>query len=470
MSEQRHVLLRWLVSPLLRLYFGVHARGLDHLQGLEQCLFAANHNSHLDALLLLATLPPRLRRRTRPVAAADYFGRTPRLRRLMDRCLSPVWVERGTAPRETLEAMERSLEAGESLIVFPEGSRGEPGELGAFKSGVGRLMERHPQVPLVPVFLVGTERALPRRAVLPLPIWTRVVIGPPQRLEGRARDITEAVQASVEDLGRIEATRRQRRRLRRRSTFTVAVLGIDGSGKSTLARLLAKDLSRDDETCLVGDALRRFRAGEEEPFRPLLADVVRRRLGRHAKLARSLAGYKIPKLGELLLRDRLLRACRRWYDPAFATLDGSPLLNMTAWSVLYRDEGFGPEFCGRVLRVLTGRERLRRGDPLLARYPELRWLGRSGLTPLHLPDAVVLLDVPADEAVRRITARGGERQVHETTEKLERLAEAYRTVCSAAAESLHVPLLRLGGDVGPEEACIQAGVFVRSAREADDAA
>lgn len=102
----------------------------------------------------------------------------------------------------------------------------------------------------------------------------------------------------------------------------------------------------------------------------------------------------------------------------------------------------------------------------MARFPGLRWLGRTRLTRLHLPDALVLLDLPAGQALERIAARGGDRQVHGTVEKPGRLGEAYRVVCGATAEGLGVAVLRLEGAAGPEQGCSRAGAFVRDAREA----
>jgi len=141
-------------------------------------------------------------------------------------------------------------------------------------------------------------------------------------------------------------------------------------------------------------------------------------------------------------------------------MDGSPLLNMTAWSILYHEKDFDHESCGRVLGVLSGREHVRAREALARRFPELRWLQRLGLNRLELPEAAVFIDLPVDDAIGRITTRGEERQQHETAEKLDKLRRAYDTVCSVAASRFGLPVLRLDGGLSPDELATAARDFV----------
>jgi hypothetical protein len=360
--------------------------------------------------------------------------------------------------------MAGALDAGDNLILFPEGTRGAPGELAPFHTGIGRLLETHPDLPVIPAHILGPERALPRGASLPLPVWNRVVLGPAMGLIGTPRDVTDTLRSSVEELARVERSRRQQRVLRRRDSFTVAVLGIDGSGKSTLARNLALELSARGTAALIGDRLRLLDQGAERDIQPLPAETLRRRLSRQAKGAKSLAAYKIPKLAELILRDLLQVQSRRWYDPSWVVMDGAPLLNMTAWSILYKEEGFDPEFCGRALGVLSGTERLKGSDIMARRFPELRWLQRLGMNHLSLPDAAIFIDVDAAEAVSRIQSRGESRQVHETGDKLARLREAYIAVCEVAEGRFDLPVLRVDGMRPRDELASVAAEFVKLTR------
>jgi 1-acyl-sn-glycerol-3-phosphate acyltransferase len=456
-----HVLL---LRPFLRLLFGVHVKGAGQLDHLDQFVIVANHNSHLDTLLLMSVLPRRHLPNTRPVAAADHFGKSRALSHWMDRLLAPVWVDRVNAPGEAVHDMSQALEAGNSLILFPEGTRGEPGEMAPFHTGIGRLLETNPDVPVIPAHILGPERALPRGTSMPLPVWNRVLLGPAMRLFGTPRNVTETLRSTIEELARAEQSRRQQRILRRRDSFTVAALGIDGSGKSTLARNLAVELSASHSSALIGDELRLIDHGADRDIQPLPAETLRRRLSRQAKGARSLAAYKIPKLAELILRDVLQGESRRWYDPSWVIMDGSPLLNMTAWSILYKEQGFDPEFCGRALGVLSGRERVKGSDLIARRFPELHWLQRLGLNHLSMPDAAIFIDVDAAEAVSRIEARGDTRQVHETADKLARLRDAYIAVCEVAAERFDLPVLRLDGTRPREELASAAAEFARATR------
>jgi len=439
------LLLHLLVlRPVLHLVFGLNVRGRRNLPARGPCILAANHNSHLDILVIFAALPARLIINAHAVAACDYFARHRLLFAIINFLFRPVWVDRRTGGRDTLARMSGFLEANESIIIFPEGTRGESGQLGAFHRGVGKLAVDHPDVPLLPVFLRGTERALPRKSSLPLPIWQHVSIGPPRRLVGDSKVVTLALRESIQALERSDTATRHIRRPERPRALVIAVLGIDGSGKSTLSRQLAIDLSREGRTCLIGDRLELFSDGSPSAAQPLLKEKLRRWVSAQAKDAKSLARYKIPKLAELLLRDALLGEAKRWYGPDLVFMDGSPILNMTAWSILYRPELMSTEFCARAVSILAGEAPGK--DPLYHEFPELKVMKRLGLTRMALPDVVIFLDVPPAVSMKRIMSRGEARQVHETEEKLGRLRQAYLLVVEAVRERMELPAFVLDGD------------------------
>jgi 1-acyl-sn-glycerol-3-phosphate acyltransferase len=450
------------LRPLLHLIFGLNVRGRENLPGRGPCILAANHNSHLDILVIYAALPVRLIVTAHVVAAHDYFARHRLLFAAVDFLFKPVWVDRESGGGGSVKRMSAHLEAGESVIIFPEGTRGEAGLLGRFHGGVAKLAADHPGVPLLPVLLRGTEWALPRKALLPLPVWQHVSIGPPQRLAGGVADITGALRETILALERSEIASRHKRRPERHRAFVVAVLGIDGSGKSTVSRRLAADLSRDGRTCLIGDSLELFAGGVPRAAQPLLKEKLRRWVSAQAKDAKSLARYKIPKLTELLLRDALLGEARRWYGPDLILMDGSPILNMTAWSVLYRPDQMSVDFCARTMTILTGGGSAR--DPLFGEFPELKVMKRLGLTRLAMPDTVIFLDVPPTVSMARIESRGERMQVHETEEKLGRLREAYLLAVEAAGERLGLPAFVLDGDRDLESIVADARRTVERAR------
>jgi 1-acyl-sn-glycerol-3-phosphate acyltransferase len=116
----------------------------------------------------------------RPLAAADYFLRNRLLAWFTTRIVGIVPIDRGGGhDGDPLAPASKALLAGDLLLLFPEGTRGEPGVFGELKSGVARLALRHPDVPVIPVWLDGCERTMPRGAYLPHPVACRASVGRP---------------------------------------------------------------------------------------------------------------------------------------------------------------------------------------------------------------------------------------------------------------------------------------------------
>lgn len=145
-------------------------------------VYFSNHSSHLDALVIWAALPGHVRRRTRPVAAAEYWTRGPLRRWLSERVFHAVLIPRDPAHMKSadpLGAMLAALDAGSNLVVFPEGTRSESGGIGPFKPGLYHLAQKHPAVPLVPVYLENLNRILPKGEHLPVPLIGQAGFGDP---------------------------------------------------------------------------------------------------------------------------------------------------------------------------------------------------------------------------------------------------------------------------------------------------
>ena len=154
----------------------------------KQRIYFANHSSHLDTILVWAAMPPELRRRVRPVAAADYWGKGRIQRHIALKVLNAVLIDRQTRSSDPLEPLKAALAAGDSLILFPEGTRGT-GELPSpFKPGLYHLAKAFPEVELVPVFLDNLRRALPKGSLVPVPLSCIARFGAPMHLaEGEAK-------------------------------------------------------------------------------------------------------------------------------------------------------------------------------------------------------------------------------------------------------------------------------------------
>jgi len=173
-----------------------------------QRIYYANHSSHLDFILLWSALPRSLRKRTRPVAAADYWFHGKFKQFLIRKVFNGVPVERnaqrtGRAIRANpLQPLLEALDEGSSLILFPEGTRGSGEEVQPFKSGIFHLAKDRPQVELVPVWMENCYRVMPKGSFLPVPLLCSVRFGTPTTLrDGEPKPVfLDRLKKAVEEL------------------------------------------------------------------------------------------------------------------------------------------------------------------------------------------------------------------------------------------------------------------------------
>jgi 1-acyl-sn-glycerol-3-phosphate acyltransferase len=176
-----------LVTGFARLITGVRPDWRGCLPEPRQRIYFANHASHGDFVLIWSVLPRELRDRTRPVAGADYW-RIGRFRQFVStKVFKAVLIERVKAEQtptdkslSPVEIMTAALDLGDSLIVFPEGTRNMTDEpLLPFKSGIYNLALARPDVELIPTWIDNLSRVLPKGAFLPLPLLCSVTFGAP---------------------------------------------------------------------------------------------------------------------------------------------------------------------------------------------------------------------------------------------------------------------------------------------------
>jgi 1-acyl-sn-glycerol-3-phosphate acyltransferase len=193
-----------IVRPLLSLILGLNVRHRERLPTQGPAILAANHNSHLDSLVLMSLLPLRVLPKVRPVAA-DYFLQG-RLRSWVSQHLIGIVPLQRSANGQTLDerlaGVYEALDSEAILIVFPEGSRGEPERLSRFRSGIAHVAQRYPQVTVIPVFLHGFGKALPKGEAVLVPFFCDVVVGEPMP---RGLDPAAFMQVFEDRMGRLAA-------------------------------------------------------------------------------------------------------------------------------------------------------------------------------------------------------------------------------------------------------------------------
>ncbi len=179
------------LAAIAKLISGATVRWLDCQPDTCQRVYFANHTSHLDALVVWASLPLEVRTLTRPVAAKDYWEKGRIRKYLSTKVFNALLIDRKEIKvhQSPVDIMIREIGHDKSLIVFPEGSRSEEGEIGEFKSGLYYLGKKRPDLELVPVHIDNLNRVLPRGEFLPVPLLSCITFGPPIWLEkGEAKD------------------------------------------------------------------------------------------------------------------------------------------------------------------------------------------------------------------------------------------------------------------------------------------
>ncbi|MCB9917075.1 MAG: 1-acyl-sn-glycerol-3-phosphate acyltransferase [Planctomycetes bacterium] len=183
----RYLFFNAFARPLLLILIGLNVRRRHLLPSRGPALLIANHNSHLDTLMLMLLFSSTTRRRVRPVAAADYFLKNRVLAWFATRIIGILPIDRANIGRtgsdgqrmDPLLVVTEALDREEIVILFPEGTRGEPEHLGKFQSGVAHIVRKRPDVPVTPVFIHGLGKALPRGEALLVPFFCDAFVGEP---------------------------------------------------------------------------------------------------------------------------------------------------------------------------------------------------------------------------------------------------------------------------------------------------
>jgi len=206
MAWFRRLVLTAVARPLARIFTGADVVGREHLPLKGPAIVVANHASHVDTLLLLTIFPSRALERVRPAAAADYFLKDPLIGWFSRNIIGIVPVARDKVGKgeDVLAPARDALAAGDIVIVFPEGTRGDGETMARLKSGVAKLAASFPEAPVTPIWLQGAGRVLPKGAHLPVPMNCTVLVGEAVHWSGdrvqfmdQLRDRLEALHAQA---------------------------------------------------------------------------------------------------------------------------------------------------------------------------------------------------------------------------------------------------------------------------------
>ena len=172
------------LAALAKILSGATVRWVNCEPDTCQRIYFANHTSHLDALVLWASLPKKIRNLTRPVAAVDYWQGGP-VRRYMASVFDLLLIDRKKIKvhNSPIDMMLREIGNTHSLIVFPEGGRNPSGEMREFKSGLFHMAKKRPDLELMPVYIDNLNRVMPKGEFLPVPLLSCISIGAPIWLE-----------------------------------------------------------------------------------------------------------------------------------------------------------------------------------------------------------------------------------------------------------------------------------------------
>jgi 1-acyl-sn-glycerol-3-phosphate acyltransferase len=174
------MILYWLIEwPIITIYLGIWARHRERMPRKGPAILIANHNSHLDVAVIRTLCFASTRGKLRPVGASDYFLSNPLLRWFSLNIIRIIPLDRKgrVKPSVLFQPITDALEQNEIVLIFPEGTRGDPEEMAEVKRGIAHVAQRNPNVPIIPVFLHGLGKALPRGEALFIPLRCDAFVG-----------------------------------------------------------------------------------------------------------------------------------------------------------------------------------------------------------------------------------------------------------------------------------------------------
>ena len=194
-----------LVRIFLKVIVGVKFDSARFLVNEEQFIIVANHNSHLDTMTIMASLPAKIIHKVKPVAAADHFGKTQWQAKLSNYLINTLLIKRKRdkdhPEEDPINNMVHALDEGYSLIIFPEGTRGEPEVQQPLKPGIAMVLLKKPHIKYIPAYMKGMGKAMPKDDNLIVPFTSSIIYGQPKNIAStNIIDILSQIQADLNDL------------------------------------------------------------------------------------------------------------------------------------------------------------------------------------------------------------------------------------------------------------------------------
>jgi 1-acyl-sn-glycerol-3-phosphate acyltransferase len=174
----------------LKFFIGLKYVNEKTLKNKKQFILIANHNSHMDTMAIMSAIPSRYIHKVHPIAARDFFGGSLFKKILMRYLVNATLIQRDRDDpnNDPIDSMDKMLKKSRSLILFPEGSRGIPGVMAKFKKGLGYLIQRNPEINVIPVYLDNVYKTLPRGKNLILPYNCSIKFGDPIKFKSMEMD------------------------------------------------------------------------------------------------------------------------------------------------------------------------------------------------------------------------------------------------------------------------------------------
>ncbi len=432
----------------------------------------ANHNSHLDASVLLTLFPLRRVPRVHPVAAADYFGKNLFLRAMSMFWMNAITIERkATAGVDPLGSVKAAIDGGESLIFFPEGSRGKAGVVAPFRQGVGRIVLQFPGLQVVPVFLSGPERIWARGQVVPVPLSIDANVGKPRTYPDTmsANEIATRIQRDVLALAPPPSPVPGPRPS---PPVRIAVCGLDpGLRRRVFVKILERLGKLDAAVGISEPLMEADDSGVREMVRRIPVARSRAWVGMAAALLRTGGMFKGSRFAEMVERARIDEAFDHGRLARFVVGDGNALVDLLAWAdAEFYNGTFDEREMHHLVNYLTGKRRIpaRQWWRFIRRAPEVWLLNYLDLVRPPVPDIVVLLKTAPSEIMARIRERGEELQDHENEEFLEKLQRAYGQVATLLRKRNRLEVLEFDTDESSADAIAQALGSTLDSRQGGD--